>query len=312
MAELAKRILGRTGAEVTTIGYGAMELRGGERGRQISEEDAGRLLNEILDSGITFIDTSIDYGISEERIGRHISHRRDEYFLASKCGCLVGPPPAGATPNQRGGFPHVFTKENIIAGVEQSLRRLNTDHLDLVQLHASPSKEVLEENGTLVAMQELQAQGKVRFLGMSGTIPNIADHIGMGVFDAFQIPYSCLQREHEEVISKAAEAGAGIIIRGGAARGAPSDDERNRERGAEAISLWEKAELDELLDGMSAMEFVMRFTETHPSMTTNIVGTVNPDHLKQNLAALSNGPLPADVYDEAKRRLTAAGTAPEA
>ena len=312
MADITKRTLGRTGVEVTTLGYGAMELRGGERGRQISEEDAGRLLNEILDSGITFIDTSIDYGIAEERIGRHISHRRDEYFLASKCGCLVGPPPVDAQPNQRGGFPHVFTKENIVAGVEQSLKRLKTDHLDLVQLHASPSKEVLEENGTIEAMKELQAQGKVRFLGMSGTIPNLAEHIEMGVFDAFQIPYSSVQREHEELITKAAAAGAGIIIRGGAARGAPSDDERNRERGAESLSLWDKAKLDDLLDGMSAMEFVMRFTETHPSMTTNIVGTLNPDHLKQNLAAISNGPLPADVYDEAKRRLAAAGTAPEA
>jgi aryl-alcohol dehydrogenase-like predicted oxidoreductase len=311
MADLTKRTLGRTGAVVTTLGYGAMELRGGDRGRDISEEDAGRLLNEVLDSGITFIDTSIDYGIAEERIGRHISHRRDEYFLASKCGCLVGPPPADAQPNQRGGFPHLFTKENITAGIEQSLRRLNTDHLDLVQLHASPSMQELEENGSLEAMQVLQAQGKVRFLGMSGTIPNLASHIASGVFDAFQIPYSSVQREHEDLITEASKAGAGIIIRGGAARGAPSNDERNRERGAESLSVWEKAELGDLLDGMSNMEFVMRFTETHPSMTTNIVGTINPNHLKQNLASVSKGPLPKDLYEEAKRRLAAAGTAPE-
>ena len=89
MADLVKRKLGRTGVEVTTLGYGAMELRGAPRGREISEEDAGKLLNSVLDQGINFIDTSIDYGISEERIGRHISHRRNEYFLASKCGCLA-------------------------------------------------------------------------------------------------------------------------------------------------------------------------------------------------------------------------------
>lgn len=312
MADLTRRTLGRTGVAVTTLGYGAMELRGGDRGRPISEEDAGRLLNEVLDSGITFIDTSIDYGIAEERIGRYISHRRDEFFLASKCGCLVGPPPADAQPNQRGGFPHVFTKENIIAGVEQSLRRMNTDHLDLVQLHASPSKDVLEENESVTAMQQLQLDGKVRFLGMSGTIPNLADHIAMGVFDTFQIPYSSVQREHEDLITRAAEGGAGIIIRGGAARGAPSDDPRNRDRSAESLSLWERASLGDLLDGMSNMEFVMRFTETHPSMTTNIVGTINPAHLKQNLAAIAKGPLPSDLYEEAKRRLAAAGTAPGA
>ena len=90
MPDLPKRTLGRTGLEVTTLGYGAMELRGAPRGRDVSEEQAERILNAVLDSGINFIDTSIDYGVAEERIGRYISHRRSEYFLASKCGCLAG------------------------------------------------------------------------------------------------------------------------------------------------------------------------------------------------------------------------------
>ena len=308
MANLPTSILGRTGVDITTLGFGAMELRGHPRGREISEEDTGKLLNAVLDSGITFVDTSIDYGISEERIGRHISNRRNDYFLASKCGCLVGWEPTKA--EERGG-PHVYTKENIVAGVEQSLRRLNTDHIDLLQVHMTPSKQVLDENDTIATMQELQQQGKIRFLGMSGTLPHIRDHIAMGVFDAYQIPYSCLQREHEDVITQAAEAGAGIIIRGGAARGAPSTDERNRTRGAEAYSVWEAAKMDELLDGMSAMEFVMRYTATHPKVHTNIVGTLNPDHLRDNLAAISKGPLPADLYAEANKRLAAAGTKPE-
>src|ERR1700684_3105342 len=92
------RPLGRTGVEVTTLGYGAMELRGQPRGPAIADEDAARLLNTLLDCGINLIDTSIDYGHSEELIGRYVSARRDEYFLASKCGCLLGPPPSGATP----------------------------------------------------------------------------------------------------------------------------------------------------------------------------------------------------------------------
>ena len=74
----------------------------------------------------------------------------------------------------------------------------------------SPSKEALEENDTITTMQTLQQEGKIRFLGMSGTIPNIDSHIGMGVFDVFQIPYSALQREHESAIAQAAAAGAGI------------------------------------------------------------------------------------------------------
>jgi aryl-alcohol dehydrogenase-like predicted oxidoreductase len=89
---VAKRELGRTGLQVTTLGYGAMELRGAPRARDITEAQAETILNKVLDAGINYIDTSIDYGLSEERIGRYISHRRTEYYLASKCGCLVGRP----------------------------------------------------------------------------------------------------------------------------------------------------------------------------------------------------------------------------
>src|ERR1700757_143960 len=92
------RPLGHTGADVTILGYGAMELRGQPYGVALEDETAGRLLNTVLDGGINLIDTSIDYGRSEELIGRHLSHRRGEYFLASKCGCLLGPPPPGSPP----------------------------------------------------------------------------------------------------------------------------------------------------------------------------------------------------------------------
>ena len=80
MPELLKRTLGRTGLEVTTLGFGAMEMRGsGSTGPEVTEEEADRVLNAVLDAGINFIDTSIDYGLSEERIGKYIAHRRDEY-----------------------------------------------------------------------------------------------------------------------------------------------------------------------------------------------------------------------------------------
>jgi aryl-alcohol dehydrogenase-like predicted oxidoreductase len=91
---VAKRELVRTGRQVTTLGYGAMELRGAPRARDITEAQAETILNKVLDRSINYIDTSIDYGLSEERIGRYISHRRAEYYLASKCSCLVGAPPA--------------------------------------------------------------------------------------------------------------------------------------------------------------------------------------------------------------------------
>src|SRR5581483_187595 len=124
MPELPKRTLGRTGLEVTTLGFGAMELRGGGRGGApaITDEEAEKVLNAVLDAGINFIDTSIDYGRSEELIGKYIANRRGEYYLASTRGRV------------RGGSQgeHVHTAKNIREGVEGSLRLMNTDHLDLV------------------------------------------------------------------------------------------------------------------------------------------------------------------------------------
>src|SRR6202167_1152510 len=213
------RTLGRTRANVTILGYGAMELRGRPRGPEIADQDAGRLLNAVLDGGINLIDTSPDYGRSEELIGSYIAHRRDEFFLASKCGCPLESP-AGAPPP----YPHDYSPGNVRADVEQSLRRLRTDRLDLVQVHMSPSKATLGENHTVETLKELQAEGKLRFIGMSGILPDLPDHIAMNVFDAFQIPYSAVQRDHESLITEAADKGAGTLIRGGAARGAASEE----------------------------------------------------------------------------------------
>jgi aryl-alcohol dehydrogenase-like predicted oxidoreductase len=299
---VAKRQLGRTGLEVTALGYGAMELRGAPRARDITEAQAETILNKVLDAGINYIDTSIDYGLSEERIGRYISHRRSEYYLASKCGCLVGAPPAPR--GQRNA--HFFTRDNVQAGVEQSLLRMKTDYLDIVQFHSSPSRQTLEEHGALEALLELKAAGKVRFVGMSGTLPHLTEHIAMGVFEVFQIPYSAVEREHEAAIAAAAQKGAGIVIRGGAAKGAPT---KGKQAGLQ-WERWRQAHLDDLLDGMTPMEFILRFTFTNPDLDTTIVGTINPAHLQTNLDILAQGPLPPDLYEEAKRRLAAAGSAP--
>jgi aryl-alcohol dehydrogenase-like predicted oxidoreductase len=302
MTELPKRRLGRTGLDVTRLGYGAMELRGAPRGRDVTEAQAEKILHAVLDAGVNYIDTSIDYGLSEERIGRYIADRRPEYYLASKCGCLVGAPPAprGQT------SPHVFTRDNVLAGVEQSLARMRTDHLDVVQFHASPSRRALEEHGGLEAALELKRTGAVRFVGMSATWPNLADHIAMGAFDVFQIPYSAVEREHEALIAAAARAGAGIVIRGGAAKGAPTD---GKHEGVQ-WERWRQVRLDDLLDGMTPMEFILRFTWSHPDLHTNIVGTIDTAHLAHNVAVLEQGPLAPDVYAEAKRRLDAAGSTP--
>jgi aryl-alcohol dehydrogenase-like predicted oxidoreductase len=209
-------------------------------------------------------------------------------------------------------FPHDFRADNIKAGLEQSLRRLDTDRLDLVQVHISPSRTRMEEEGTIETLFSLRDEGKVRFIGMSGTLPNLPDHIAMSVFDVFQIPYSALQREHEDLITAAVAAGAGTLIRGGAARGAPAEDKDwqqgplGRPQG-EGQHIWEGSGVDELLGDMTRMEFVLRFTLSHPGLSSTIVGTSNMRHLEANLAIAEKGPLPADLYEQSKRRLVGAG-----
>jgi aryl-alcohol dehydrogenase-like predicted oxidoreductase len=299
------RTLGRTDAGVTILGYGAMELRGAPRGPVITDEHAGRLLNAVLDGGITLIDTSPDYGGSEELIGRHVGHRREEFFLASKCGCPLDLP--GDTPPP---YPHDYSPANIRGCVERSLQRLRTDRLDLVQVHMSPTASTMAENEVIETLFALQAEGKTRFIGMSGILPELPEHIALGVFDVFQIPYSALQHEHHDLITAAAETGAGTLIRGGAARGAPAED-KNWATGpigvpqGEGQRRWEAAGLDDLLteSGLSRIEFTLRFTLSHPSLSSTIVGTSSLDHLTTNLSIAEKGPLPMDVYAEAKKRL---------
>jgi aryl-alcohol dehydrogenase-like predicted oxidoreductase len=308
MPDLPTRVLGRTGLHVTTLGFGALELRGmvAGVGRPLTPSQSERILNAVLDAGINYIDVAVDYGEAEEHIGRYISSRRQEFFLASKCGCPLDVTQFAPNERTRFGVPlprwHDYSRKNIMSAVHQSLRRMQIDYLDVVQFHFSPAREILEHEGAIETLYDLQRAGKVRFLGCSSILPNLTDHIAMGVFDVFQIPYSALQPEHEAAIAEAARGGAGIVIRGGVARGEPGAGQGS----ADVWKLWEHAKMDELLEGMSATEFLLRFTMTNPDMHTTIVGTLNPVHLHENVAAVLQGPLPAAVYAEAKRRLAVA------
>jgi aryl-alcohol dehydrogenase-like predicted oxidoreductase len=145
---------------------------------------------------------------------------------------------------------------------------------------------------------------------MSGTLPELRGHIAMGVFDVFQIPYSMLEREHEALIHEAAEGGAGIVVRGGVARGVMIKDEAVIDEYPEFLRagfrarrrLWQETRIDDLLDGMTPMEFMLRFTISNPDMSTTIVGTANPTHLRDNARAAALGPLPGDLYATARSR----------
>jgi aryl-alcohol dehydrogenase-like predicted oxidoreductase len=301
--QIPMKLLGQTGLKVTQLGYGAMEVRGRRiwDGRPCTEEQARIILTAVVDTGINFIDTANDYGLSELFIGRFLADWRKQYHLATKCGCHM------QYAGDHDDTPHVWTRANIMRNIADSLLKMRTDYVDLLQLH-NPDVETCEKAKLVDILQELKKAGVTRFIECSSTSPHLKTYMDWGVFDVFQIPYSALERQHENQISAVGESGAGVIIRGGAARGEPGCGLGNHER----WQIFKKARLDELCEpGESHTAFLLRFTLSHPHCHTTIVGTLQPNHLQENLKAACRGPLPLAVYEEAKKRLDAVGEVPE-
>jgi aryl-alcohol dehydrogenase-like predicted oxidoreductase len=294
---MIRKTLGRTGIEVTQLGYGTMGIRGPRTWgvRVVSEGAADEFLNAVLDAGLNFIDTSRDYGISEQRICQYISARRSEYFLATKCGC------AYTQHDDHLEIDHIWKPDVVRRNVEASLQRLRTDYVDILQFHGGDA-ETLQREGLIDLLLNYREQGITKFIGVSSSLPNLPGLIDLNIFDTFQIPYSCLAPQHHELITRAAETGAGIIVRGGVAQGGP-DAEIQRPA---LNDVWDRAKLDELLPaGMPRSELILRATIAHPHCHTTIVGTCNPSHFAENLAAVSKGPLPSDVCQQIASRVAA-------
>ena len=295
---MEKRSFGNTGMEVTTLGYGAMEFR------HVDENQAGRLLEAVLDAGINFIDTSPDYGPSEDRIGKWIAHRRDEYFLATKCGCNVPQQGGDAAPR------HIWTGAQVRHNIEHSLKRLNTDYVDVWQVHSAEPDE-LAQSDVLETMLRIKEEGKVRHIAVS--MSGRAAGRGFGQlrpyldgdwdhFEAIQVWYSALERASEDAMREAANRGKGMIIRGVVRTVEPYES---------LTGFVDKVGLNDLrANGESAAQFLLRFAIAHPALHTTIIGTKSLDHLQDNIKAVEAGPLAPDVLAEAKKRLANAGIGP--
>lgn len=299
------RKLGNTDLEVTVLGYGAMELR------HVEQAEATRLLNAVLEGGINYIDTSPDYGPSEAYIGHALAGRRDEFLLATKCGCNVDERGQGQEPA------HIWSGDQLEKNLENSLRRLQTDHIDVWQLHGTMPEWLIgaREDETIRALLETKEQGKVGAIGVSFRnggprddrypagygYQAIQEFMTWGVFDMMQIVYGGLTQMNGIAIAEAASRGIGIVIRGLVKRYFGHYDQ-----------LFADAGLDKLrAEGESRDAFLIRFALSHPGVSTGIVGSKNPAHIRENIAAAEQGPLPADVYAEAMQCLAEVGIGPE-
>ncbi len=293
---LEKRQLGRTGLAVTFVGFGALEIGRnwgvGIDTKRPSEEEAGRVLNRVLDLGIDLIDTASAYHKSEERIGRFISHRRQEFVLTSKCG------EHSREPDTYYDFSYRAIKESI----DRSLRLLRTDVIDVMQIHFGPEPEkVLQEGETVAAMQDARKEGKIRFLGASPPNEILDACIDAGVFDVLQVGYNLLDRGAENAIARAAEAGIGILVRSGFAGGLLTPRVQELLENSEDRHLAEVKKFLTLLNNRVELlpALALQFLHRNPNISSVLVGTKSEEHLKANLRLLQM-PLP----EEAKAFLT--------
>ena len=195
--------------------------------------------------------------------------------------------------------PGPMTMAVVEAAIDLSCQRLGVETIDLLQFHGGDA-QTLEREGLLDQLQEFRRQGMVHHIGVSSKAPHLAGLIDLGFFDTFQIPYSCLAPEHEDLITRAAETGAGVIIRGGIAHGGP-DAEIQRPA---LNDVWTQAKLDELIPkGMTRAELILRYTLSNPHCHTTIVGTCNQQHLAENVTACRMEQLPEPIYREISARV---------
>ena len=232
---MEKRRLGRTGMEVTCIGFGALPMQ------RCTMEEAGEVLHKALDSGINFIDTARAYTDSEEKIGRHISSRRSEYYLATKS--------------------LKRTKEGMAKDIDTSLRLMQTDYIDLYQIHNVKKREEYEQamgpGGALEALKEAQQAGKIRFIGITGhDYDLLVEGIKTNEFATVQAPFNAVEpKPLAKLFPLAKEMDIGRIVMKPLGGG-------------------------QIENRVLALRYILA-----QDITVAIPGMDHPDHVKENLAA---------------------------
>jgi aryl-alcohol dehydrogenase-like predicted oxidoreductase len=235
-------------SQVSRLGFGSFKI-GRNEGIKYptayalpTETEAADLLNGVLDLGCNLIDTAPAYGLSEERIGKAISHRRHEYLLSTKVGETF----------EAGHSHYDYSADAVRTSIERSLKRLKTDVLDIVFIHSNgDDRRILTETDIVPALRELRAAGLVRAIGMSGKSIEGAQ-LAMEWADAIMVEYNLQDQSHHEVITRAADQGITVIVKKGLASGNLSPTES------------------------------IRLVLSHPGVSSLVVGGLSLDHFRAN------------------------------
>ncbi len=274
---MEKTTLGRTELKISRLGAGLSEIGGISL---LHKSEAAKILNVALDSGINFLDTAACYGASEELVGITISNRRHEYVLASKCGHVAG---------QWEGEP--WTRETIEHSIDRSLKRLQTDYLDLMQLH-SCSLEILEEGTCIETLQRARDAGKIRFIGYSGDNQPAHWAVASGVFDTLQTSFSLVDQQafSTGLLSAAKAKNMGVIVKRPIGNGVWESSSEPSSYSAEYYRRAQEMIADGPIDEAPSDRILlaMGFTFAHQEIDTAIIGTQNPDHMVSNIALVES------------------------
>lgn len=249
---MQQRTLGTTGLSVSALGFGAFKIGRNEKVKYPTPYDlpdeaaVERLLNSVLDLGISYIDTAPAYGLSEERIGRAIGHRRQEFVLSTKVGETF----------ENGQSVYDFSAGAVRESVSRSLQRLRTDVLDLVFIHSDGRDlAVLYESDVVETLRDLKAAGKVRAIGFSGKTVEGA-RAALVWADAIMVEYHLEDTSHADVIDEAAALGLGVVVKKGLASGH--------------------------LPAQEAIRFVL----DNPHVSSLIIGGLSAEHVRANAASM--------------------------
>jgi aryl-alcohol dehydrogenase-like predicted oxidoreductase len=302
------RRLGRTGLKVSEICLGTMTF-----GHQCDERTSFAILDRAAENGVYFLDTADVYpvppspetaGGSEAIVGKWLQGKRDRFVVATKCRMRVG-----HGPNDQG-----LSRRHILAAVEQSLRRLDTDYIDLYQPHMPDPDTPLEE--TLHALDDLVRQGKVRYLGCSNypawqvaLALGVSERRALARFDCVQPRYNLLYREIEsELLPLCRDQGIGVIAYNPLAGGFLSGKYRPQEPPAAGTRFtlgktgdlyreryWQQAQFEAVEHlkralaprGRSLVQVAVAWVLAQPGVTAAIVGASRPEQLDESLAAVN-------------------------
>jgi aryl-alcohol dehydrogenase-like predicted oxidoreductase len=270
------QLLGKSALKISRIGFGCMSLDAGNA-------EAEKILQQALSLGINYFDTADLYqqGRNEELLGRAFKNKRDQVILASKAGNQWRPDGSGWDWNP--------SKKYILDSAEKSLRRLQTDYLDLYQLHGGTIDDPIDE--TIEAFEILKSQGKIRYYGISSIRPNvIREYVKRSQMISVMMQYSLLDRRpEEEMLDLLLNHQIGVLARGSLAKGllvskpAVQFLDYNADQVKKAANAIKEISSEERLASATAIHFVLN----HPAVVSAIIGIRTEEQLKTAIDSVS-------------------------